>query len=122
MDLLQRFLSTKIHGETVTSKFYQLKSKDMQSAEELCARIEDRILPIPDLYYTFKADDFSLAINDLYLTIDRYDPDMINDSDINDPGWRDTVYSESQLRLVIQEEFVPIFQQSCGLNDSFFRP
>jgi len=88
----------------------------MRSKNELCAIIEDRILPIPDLYYTFKAQDFSSAIDDLFLEIDRYDPD------IDDSDWCNIVYSESQLRSVIQEKFVPRFQQSCDLNDSFFRP
>lgn len=116
LEVVQSFLSKKIDGETLTSKFFQLRSQDMMSTNELCAIIEDQILPIPDLYYTFKAKDFSSAIDDLYLEIDRYDPD------IDDWDWNDIVYSESQLRSVIQEKFVPRLQQSCDLNDSFFRP
>jgi len=116
LEVVQSFLSKKIDGETLTSKFFQLRSQDMMSTNEFCAIIEDQILPIPDLYYTFKAKDFSSAIDDLYLEIDRYDPD------IDDWDWNDIVYSESQLRSVIQEKFVPRLQQSCDLNDSFFRP
>ena len=116
LEVLQSFLSKKINGETLTSKFFRLRSQDMMNTDELCAIIEDQILPIPDLYYTFKAKDFSSAINDLYLEIDRYDPN------IDDCDWDDIVYSDSKLRSVIQEKFVPILQQSCDLNDSFFQP
>ena len=116
LEVVQSFLSKKIDGETLTSKFFQLRSQDMRSTNELCAIIEDQILPIPDLYYTFKAKDFSSAIDDLFLEIDRYDPT------IDDWDWNDIVYSESKLRSVIQEKFVPRLQQSCDLNDSFFRP
>ena len=116
LEVVQSFLSKKIDGETLTSKFFQLRSQDMMSTDELCAIIEDQILPIPDLYYTFKAKDFSSAIDELYLEIDRYDPN------INDWDWDNIVYSESKLRSVIQEKFVPRLQHSCDLNDSFFRP
>ena len=116
LEMVQSFLSKKIDGGTLTSKFFQLRAQDMRSTDELCAIIEDQILPIPDLYYTFKAKDFTSAIDDLYLEIDRYDPD------IDDWDWNNIVYSESQLRSVIQEKFVPRLQQSCDLNDSFFRP
>ena len=115
LEVLQSFLSKKIDGETLTSKFFDLRTQDMMRTDELCAIIEDQILPIPDLYYTFKATDFSSAIDELYLEIDRYNPHI--------DGWdnNNIVYSESQLRSVIQEKFVPRFQQSCDLNDSFFR-
>lgn len=116
LEVVQSFLSKKIDGETLTSKFFKLRSQNMMSTDELCAIIEDQILPIPDLYYTFKAKDFSSAIDELYLEIDRYDPN------IDDWDWDDIVYSESKLRLVIQEKFVPRLQNSCDLNDSFFRP
>ena len=116
LEVVQGFLSKKIDRETLTSKLFQLRNQDMMSSNELCAIIEDQILPIPDFYYTFKAKDFSSAIDDLYLEIDRYDPD------INDWDWDDIVYSDSKLRSVIQEKFVPILQQFCDLNDSFFQP
>ena len=116
LEVVQSFLSKKIDGETLTSKFFQLRIQDIISTEELCAIIEDQILPIPDLYYTFKATDFRSAIGDLYFEIDRYDPK------IDDWDWNDIVYSESKLRSVIQEKYVPRLQQSCDLNDSFFRP
>ena len=116
LEVVQSFLSKKIDGETLTTKFFQLRSQDMISTDELCAIIEDQILPIPDLYYTFKAKDFSSAIDELYLEIDRYDPN------IDDWDWNDIVYSESKLRSVIQKKFVPRLQHSCDLNDLFFRP
>ena len=116
LEMVQSFLSKKIDGDTFTTKFYKLRTQDLISTNELCSIIEDRILPIPDLYYTFKANDFISAIDELYLEIDRYD------SNIDDWDWNDIVYSESKLRSVIQQEFVPILQKSCDLNDSFFRP
>ena len=116
LEMLQSFLLKKIDGETLTSKFFKLRIQDMIRADELCAIIEDQIPPIPDLYYTFKAKDFNSAIHELYLEIDRYDPD------IDGWDWDKIVYSESQLRSVIQEEFVPILQNSCDLDESFFRP
>ena len=118
LELLQNFLSKKMDGETLTSKFFQLRTQNIINMRELCAIIEDDIRPIPDLYYTFKATEFSSAIDELYLEIDRYDPNI----DIDDWDWYNIVYSESQLRSVIQEKFVPSLQQSCDLNDSFFRP
>ena len=111
LEVVKSFLSKKIDGETLTSKFFQLRSQDMISTDELCAIIEDQILPIPDLYYTFKAKNFSSTIDDLYLEIDRYNPN------IDDWDWDDIVYSESKLRSVIQEKFVPRLQQSGDLND-----
>jgi len=116
LEMIQNFLSKKIDGETFTSKFFNLRGQNMRSTKELCAIIEDQILPIPDLYYTFKAKEFSSAIDELYLEIDRYDPN------IDAWDWDDIVYSESKLRSVIQEKFVPRLQNSCDLNDSFFRP
>ena len=116
LEMVQSFLSKKIDGDILTSKFFQLRGQDMRRKDELCAIIEDQILPIPDLYYTFKATDFTSAISELFLEIDRYDPD------IDDGDGYGIVYSESNLRSVIQENFVPIFQKSCDLNDSFFRP
>jgi len=71
LEMVQSFLSKKIDGETFTSKFCQLRGKDMRRNDELYLIIEDRILPIPDLYYTFKAEEFSSAINELFLEIDR---------------------------------------------------
>ena len=121
LEVVQSFLSKKIDGETLTTKFFELRSQDMISKNELYAIIEDQILPIPDLYYTFKATDFSDAINELYLEIDRYDPD-IDDWDWDDWDCDDIVYSESKLRSVIQKKFVPLLQHSCDLNDLFFRP
>ena len=121
LELVQSFLSKKIDGETLTSKFFRLRTQDMKRAEELCAIIEDQIPPIPDLYYTFKAKDFSSIIDELYLEIDLCDPDL---EDLEDLPWDDdsmfVVYTESQLRSAIQKKFVPRLQKSCDLNDSFF--
>lgn len=63
LEVIQSFLSKKIDGETLSTKFFKLRSQDMIRTDELCAIIEDRILPIPDLYYTFKAKDFSSTID-----------------------------------------------------------
>ena len=102
LEVVQSFLSKKIDGDILTSKFFQLRGQDMRRKNELCAIIEDRILPIPDLYYTFKARDFISGIGELFLEMDRYDPN------IDDWDWDDSniVYSESQLRSVIQKNFV----------------
>lgn len=67
LEVVQSFLSEKIDREALTSEFFQLRSQDMINTDKLCAIIENRIFPIPDLYYTFKARDFSSAIDDLYL-------------------------------------------------------
>ena len=96
LEVVQSFLSKKVDGDTLTSKFFKLRSQDMISTDKVCAIIEDQILPIPDLYYTFKAKDFSSGINELYLEIDRYYPN------IDDWDWDDIVYSENKLRSVIQ--------------------
>lgn len=114
LEMLQSFLLKKIDVDTFISKYFQLRTKNIIRADELCLIIEDQILPIPDFYYTSKATDFSRTINDLYLKIDLYDK-YIDDSD-----WNEIVYSESKLRSVIQEKFIPRFQRSCDLNDSFF--
>jgi len=45
LEVVQSFLSRKIDGETLTSKFFQLRSQDMMSTDELCAIIEDQINP-----------------------------------------------------------------------------
>ena len=116
LEVIQSFLLKKIDGETFTTQFFELRGQDMIYTDELCAIIEDQILPIPDLYYTSKAKNFSSTIDELFLEIDRYSPDV--------EGWdsNNIVYSESQLRSVIQKQFVPELQYSCDLNDSFFRP
>lgn len=116
LELLQSFLLKKIDGDTLTSKFFQLRIQDMINTDELCVIIEDQILPILDFYYTFKANDFSIIIDELYLEINLFDPN------INNWDWNDFVYSESKLRSLIQENFVPRLQHSSDLNDSFFRP
>jgi hypothetical protein len=87
LEVVQSFLSKKIDGETLTSKLFQLRGQDIISTDELCTIIEHQILTIPDFYYTFKAKDFSSAIDELYLEIDRYDPN------IQDLDWNDIIYS-----------------------------
>ena len=105
-------------GKTFRLEFSHLRTQNMIHANEVCRIIEDRIFPVPDLYYTFKASDFSSALDAFFFELDRYDPDLDN-SFWDDTG---TAYSENQLRSVIQKEFVPCFQQSCDLDDSFFLP
>lgn len=123
LEMLQSFLLRKINAGTLTSKFFELRSQNRINTYELCAIIEDQILPIPDLYYTSKATDFSSAIDDLYEEIDRYSPNLEDDIDSSGSNsYYKIVYTENQLRLLIQEKFVPRFQKSCDLNDSFFQP
>ena len=123
LEMLQSFLLRKIDAGTLTSKFSELRNQDMINTDELCAIIEDQIPPIPDLYYTSKATDFSSAIHDLYEEMDRCNPNLEDDIDSSGSDWYDSiVYTQSQLRSLIQEKFVPRFQKSCDLNDSFFRP
>lgn len=116
LKLIQSFLCKQIDGETFTSKFFRLRSQSMAKAEEICERIEDNIQPILDLNYTSKAVDFGSEIADLFFEIDRFDPD------IEDSDWNDYVYSESKLRSVIKEGYLPGFLESCDLDDSFFQP
>ena len=115
LKMLQKFLQKKIDAATFTSEYFQLRAEHIITAEKLCAKIEDQILPLDDLYYTSKAAEFTSAIADLYFEIDQCN------SYIEDSDWNNIVYSESQLRSIIQENFVPIFQKSCDLNDSFFQ-
>jgi len=83
---------------------------------EICDIIEEDKKPIPDFYYTSKSEDFSSLIGDLYFEIDLYDPDR------EDSDWDEFTYSESKLRSLIHEEYVPIFQKCCDLENSFFQP
>lgn len=88
----------------------------MAKENEIWERIEDNIEPIPDLSYTSKAVDFTSVIDNIFFDVDRFDPD------IEDSDWNDYVYSESKLRSVIKEEYLPRLQESCNLDDSFFQP
>jgi hypothetical protein len=127
LEIVQSFLLKKIDADIFISKFLDLRFEDRNRKDELCAIIEDRIRPIPDLYYTSKATDFAFILDTLYFEIDLYDPDI---PDIDDSDWienetfynKSNFYNEDKLRSVIQERFVPEFQHSCDLNDSFFRP
>ena len=116
LDLLQSFLLKEIHGETFSSKFFRLRGENMAKTDKVCERIENNIQPISDLYYTSKADDFSSIIDALFLDIDRYK------SDIQDSDWNELVYSESKLRSVIQERYLPRLKKLGDLADSFFQP
>ena len=128
LEILKSFLLKKIDASTLTSKFFQLRVKDIIRADELCAIIEDQILPIPDLYYTFKAKDFNSTMSELDLEIDRFDPDIEDDVEIEDlfnpnlAGVYRIVYGEKSLRWVIQKEFLPILQKACDFNDSVVQP
>lgn len=130
LELIQNFLSKKIDGITFQSEFLSLRGQNMSKANEICEKIEDGLKPIPDFYYTSKADDFDSEINDLFFPVEAYVPveaydsdiDDSDDPDIDDSYWDEICPSENKLRSIIQEKFVPRFQQSCDLNDSFFRP
>lgn len=114
LNLLRQFLRKEIGGITFRSEFVGLRGQNISKASEICDRIEEGNKPIPDFYYTSKSDDFSSAIGDLYFEIDLYNPDR------EDWDWDEFTYSESKLRSIIQEEYVPIFQKCCDLDNSFF--
>jgi hypothetical protein len=120
LKVIQSFLLKKIDGEILTSEFFKVRSEDLIKSEEFYFMIEDQILPIPDLSYTSQASNFNEIIGDLYLEIEKYDP-TIEDTNFDDPIF-DIVYSENELRSLIEKKFVPILQKSCDLSDSFFQP
>lgn len=118
IDLIESFLSKEIDGEIFSKKFFDLRYQTMRETTQLCEKIEENLNPIPDLFYTFKSDNFNSAIGDLFFTVDDFDPNYnpeIEDSDLND-----FVYSERKLRAVIQKVYLPILKKSCDLEDSFF--
>lgn len=115
LELLKSFLLKEIDGVTFSSKFFRLRGQNMARADEICEKIEEGIKPIPDFYYISKSDDFNSAIDGLFFAIECYSPN------IEDSDWNETVYSESKLRSVIQERYLPILQKSCDLDDSFFQ-
>ena len=118
LELFKSFLSKKIGGETFRTKFFRLKGQNVRRTYEICNKIEgeidEKIEEEIDLYYTSKATDFSRVIGNLYFEIDQYEPD------IDDWDWNEIVYSESKLRSVILENYLPIIQKSCDLDDSLF--
>ena len=116
LELLQSFLSKKIDAKTFTFEFCDLRGQDMDNASELCEKIENDIVPIPDFYYTHKAACFISIIDELFFDIDRYEPNIENSDNIDDYDLNNVTYSENELRWVIQEKFVPRLQQSCDLN------
>jgi hypothetical protein len=116
LNLLQQFLRKEIEGTTFRFEFLVLRAKNMSKVTEISDIIEEEQKPIPDFYYTSKSEDFTSAIDDIYFEIDLYN------SDREDSDWDEFTYSESKLRSVIQEQYVPIFQKSCDLENSFFQP
>ena len=121
LKLIKSFLSKKIDAETFIYKFSGLRIEDMINSDKLCAIIEDGTLPTPDFYYTFKARDFNCLIDEVYLKIEQYDPNL-DDWNLDDSDLDEILYSESKLRSEIQKKLLPKLQKSCDLNDSFFRP
>lgn len=116
LNLLRQFLRKEIGGITFRLEFFVLRGQNRARVTEICDIIEEDKKPIPDFYYTSKSEDFSSLIGDLYFEIDLYDPDR------EDSDWDEFTYSESKLRSLIQEEYVPIFQKCCDLENSFFQP
>ena len=118
LNLLKDFSAKRIEAVDFRDKFFTLRIENMVKAEEICYQIEEGEKPILNLYYNSKVEDFSSAINELYLEIDRYDSNLEND----DQDLNNIVYNERELRLVVEEKYLPILQKSCDLNDSFLRP
>ena len=107
LELLKSFLEKKIGGITFCSEFLALQRQDMVKVYEISRKIEEGIKPLPDFSYISKSDGFLSKIDDLFFEIDRYSPH------IEDSNWNEIVYSESKLRSVIQENYLPIFQKFC---------
>lgn len=73
LNLLKDFSAKRIEAVDFRDKFFTLRIENMVKAEEICYQIEEGEKPILNLYYNSKVEDFSSAINELYLEIDRYD-------------------------------------------------
>lgn len=114
LKLLKSFLLKQIDGETFCFEFFTLRGEINSKTNEICNNIEENLDSILDFSYVSKSKNFDSAIEDLFFDVDQFDPD------IEDSVWNDIVYSESKLRAVIKEEYLPILQKSCNLDDSFF--
>jgi len=115
LELLKNFLSKKIDGETFSSKFFRLREEDMDILAEICEKIEEGIKPIPDLYYTAKAADFSSVMNDLFFTVEAFDPDIEENEENLDLNA--CIYGEKTLRLMIQTNTLPKLEKYYDLDD-----
>lgn len=115
LELLKSFLAKEIGGITFRSEFLAFRTQNMIKTDEICKKIEEGIKPIPDFYYISKSEDFCSAIDNIFFAVDQFDPHL------EDSDWNEIVYSESKLRSVIQESYLPILQKSCDLDDSFFQ-
>ena len=115
LDLLKDFLTNKIDGGTFCSKFLEIRYKNLFRISEICNKIEEDIMPIPNFLYTSESGNFAAALDDLFFEVERYDPD------IDDSDWNEVGCSENQLRSIIQETYAPILQQSCNLDSEFFQ-
>lgn len=111
LNLLKRFLAKEIDGITFQSEFISLRGQNMSKVSEICEKIEDGLKPIPDFYYTSKADDFNSELVDLFDPVEAFDPN------IDDSYWTGIVFSENQLRSVIRETYLPILQKCCDFKD-----
>lgn len=117
LDLIQSFVRKKIAGEGFQKKFFELHYQNLNQTNEMCKKIEENLKPIPDFFYTSVSEDFTSAMSNLFFEIDSYDPShKWEDLDLND-----ILYNEEQLRLVIQEFYLPILERSCNLESSFFK-
>ena len=119
LELLKSFLSKEIDGVTFSSKFFRLRGQNIARANEICEKIEERIEPISDLYYTAKAADFYSSMTALFFIVEPFDPDIEEDEENLDLN--DVIYGEKTLRLSLQTRILPRLEKSCDLDHSFFQ-
>lgn len=105
LELLKSFLSKEIDGVTFSSKFFRLRGQNRARVNEICEKIEERIEPISDLYYTAKAADFCSAMDDIFFIVEPFDPDIEEDEENLDLN--DVIYGEKTLRLSLQTRILP---------------
>ena len=118
LNLLKDFSAKRIEAVDFRYKFFTLRSENLIKTKKICSQIEDGQKPILNLYYNPKVEDFNLVIDTFFFELDRYDSNLEND----DQDLNNIVSNEQELRLLVQEKYLPILQKSCDLNDLFLRP
>ena len=118
LNLLKDFSAKRIEAVDFRYKFFTLRSENLIKTKKICSQIEEGEKPILNLYYNSKVEDFNLVIDTFFFELDRYDSNLEND----DQDLNNIVSNEQELRLLVQEKYLPILQKSCDLNDLFLRP
>jgi type III secretory pathway component EscV len=111
LELTQSFVRKEMDGDTFESKFLELERENNRKIKKIREAIEEDQMSIPDFYYSSKSKEFVNTLSNIFFALDSFEPDQ--------KDWNDYVYSESQLRFLIQEAYLPILQESCKLEDSF---